>query len=302
MKEKKEVKNVDREPKVPTAKGNSTKKKVFGVIAVVIALGVGFVAIPYVNATVNETEIVYVAKEDIEHNDLITKDMLQEKEMVKKDIPNNTLDISQIENKYSTSKIFTGDIFMEGKVTSNIVEETIETHKDKNIVTITAPTVASGVGGDIKVGDLVSIYAYVEPQREYLNNVSSQPALTNQDISNIETEDELNEAIDEVKYDGSIVNESKTYVKLDEELKYVEIADINRAETNIETETLGSITTVSFYVTPQQAEKIIEIEYSNKVHLVFVARGEHRTEYLAREELKLWSLQLWVVVVVAKVQ
>jgi hypothetical protein len=77
---------------------------------------------------------------------------------------------------------------------------------------------------------------------------------------------------------------------LPDELKYVEVAGIYSGDqSDGETGVDAIPATVSFYVDADQAKELVEINSGATLHLVLVARGEARLNFIKKEDMQLWS-------------
>lgn len=125
--------------------------------------------------------------------------------------------------------------------------------QDKRLVTISLPSIAAGMSSHLQVGDLVSVVSFI-PAKEQQTQ------------------------------DGFISQPGK--VVLNPELKLLTVYGIENASTE-STETVKERKenssnmsddpvpkTITLIVTEAQALKLIEAEYTGKLHILFVKRGD----------------------------
>ncbi len=215
---------------------------VFFVIASVIA----FVALPKAYEDKAVTTNIIVAKNDIKKGTEITNDMLQTKEVGSYGLNENIIvDENLLVGQYSTVDILQEDFFVQEKLTKFVVNEKADEimRNNQRVITLTLPSVASGVASHLQSGDIVSIANFDEIA--YANNLTS--------------------------------------VVIDEKLKEIEVLTIENSNTeNIdyvksEVDTNSSKydpipSTVTLIVTEEQAKLLIEIEKTGNLHLLLVRR------------------------------
>ena len=163
-------------------------------------------------------------------------------------------DKKQLIGKYVRTEIYKGDLLLPEKISDYQADATLDSlmKADQRLVTVSLPSVASGLSSHLKKGDLVSVVSYIpETAQQSMEGYSTQP--------------------------GRVV--------LYPELQQLKVYDIENAHTeSIETvkeEKEGASPlnadpvpkTVTLIVTEAQAVKLIEAEYTGKIHLVFKKRG-----------------------------
>jgi len=163
-------------------------------------------------------------------------------------------DKKQLIGKFARTDLYKGDLLLPEKISEYRADATLDAlmKAGQRLVTVSLPSMASGLSSHLEKGDLVSVVSYIpETTQQSMDGYSTQP--------------------------GRVV--------LYPELQQLKVYDIENAKTeSIETvkeEQDGSNPlnadpvpkTVTLIVTDLQALKLIEAEYTGKIHLIFVKRG-----------------------------
>ena len=210
-------------------------KIIVGVMCIIIAAILAFFFLPSINKSKSNTEKIFVLKNGISEGTKIEESMLTQKEVGSYGLPKNIVkDKEKIVGKYAACSIFADDFILTSKLSKYAANKKL----DKVI-------------GDGK--KLVTVS---------LNSVASAVG------NHLKSGDIV-----------SIVGYVDDEVIVHDELKELEIYSIENenaekledVENNEEAEHLAS--TVTLIVNQIQAEKLIQTEYSGKVHAVFVRRG-----------------------------
>lgn len=279
-----------------------TKQAVLGIIAIVIAIAIGVIIYPMIMQSRVEEVNVVTAAVDVEKNTVITEEMLSVKSVPKAYAEEAISEKTSVIGKHAVAHMFAGDIFTAEKVTNTITEiENNDMEKATaagyRVVSVTLPDLASSVSGQIRSGDVVSIMnampMSVVSNEIKTETVSNVPTPTQENRYEEEQPEEKTEGtfmdgnidVQGFYYDAPAAVEEKGDIII-EELKYVEVCSISRSDGSdyeqfsITEDAAASIpATISFYVTEEQAEKLLEIEQTGKIHIVFVARGDERNSF-----------------------
>ena len=127
------------------------------------------------------------------------------------------------------------------------------------MVSITLPTLASGVSGHLLPGDVVTIMAL--PKNSVTQSLGVEPETGETDLS------------------GAIIYP---------ELQYIEVCMVTASDgsdASVEARPDEGVknnlpVTVSFYVTQEQALLLAELENESIIHLAFVARSQNILQYI----------------------
>lgn len=211
-------------------------KIIIGIICIVIAAILAFFFLPAITKNKNKTEKIYVFKNAVDEGTKIEEAMLVEKEVGSFGLPKSVVkEKEKIIGKYTTCNILPDDFILSSKLSDFATNQKLDEvmSQGKMLITVSLNTVASAVGNHLRAGDIVSILGYSDDTMVYY-----------------------------------------------EELKELEIYSVengnaqsieNIEEDSEETDHLAS--TVTLIVDRVQAEKLVQVEYSGKVHAVFVKRG-----------------------------
>ena len=210
-------------------------KIVVGVICIVIAAVMAFIFLPSISKSKSNTIKIYSVKNIIHEGSKIEESMITEKEVGSYGLPESVVkDKDKIVGKYASCDITPDDLILSSKLSDYAANQKLDKVMSQGKMLVTV--------------SLDSVAAAVG--------------------NHLKTGDII-----------SIVGYSNDSVVVYEELKELEVYSIENenaekledVENNEEAEHLAS--TVTLVVTQVQAEKLIQAEYSGKVHAVFVKRG-----------------------------
>jgi len=263
------------------------KRTILAVVCILLAVAIGFVLIPKYNEMQYEKISAVIAVQDIPKGTQISASMVQSVEVFAESVPSDTAQkADDVIGKYACRYIDKSDYITALKLSADqLAEQGIHVAGNKMIVSVTIPSTAAGLSGALKSGDLVSVYAVPKE-------------LTAGASSSILTTAMQPEPSTEASASSSATQAPNIYVKepsvpdnavLPEGLRYVEVAGIYSGNQNGDEEGIEIPATVSFYVNADQAKELVEINSGATLHLVLVARGEARLQYLGKEDLQLWS-------------
>ena len=210
-------------------------KIVVGVICIVIAAILAFFFLPSISKSKSNTETIFVVKNAVAEGTKIEESMLVEKEVGGYGLPQSIIkDKDKIVGKYASCNITPDDLILTSKLSDFAANQKLDKVMSQGNMLVTV--------------SLDSVASAVG------NHLKSGDII-------------------------SIVGYANDAVVAYEELKALEVYSIENenaekledVENNEEAEHLAS--TVTLIVNQVQAEKLIQAEYSGKVHAVFVKRG-----------------------------
>ena len=210
-------------------------KIVVGVVCIVIAAILAFFFLPSISKSKSNTETIFVVKNAVAEGTKIEESMLVEKEVGSYGLPQSIIkDKDKIVGKYASCNITPDDFILSSKLSDYAANQKLDKVMSQGNMLVTV--------------SLDSVASAVG------NHLKSGDII-------------------------SIVGYANDAVVVYEELKALEVYSIENenaekledVENNEEAEHLAS--TVTLIVNQVQAEKLIQAEYSGKVHAVFVKRG-----------------------------
>ena len=210
-------------------------KIVVGVICIVIAAILAFFFLPSISKSKSNTEKIYAVKNAVAEGTKIEESMLVEKEVGSYGLPQSIIkDKDKIVGKYASCDIAPDDLILSSKLSDYAANQKLDKVMSQGNMLVTV--------------SLDSVASAVG------NHLKSGDII-------------------------SIVGYANDAVVVYEELKALEVYSIENenaekledVENNEEAEHLAS--TVTLIANQVQAEKLIQAEYSGKVHAVFVKRG-----------------------------
>ena len=210
-------------------------KIVVGVICIVIAAILAFLFLPSISKSKSNTEKIYVVKNAVHEGTKIEESMLTEKEVGSYGLPQSIIkDKDKIVGKYASCDITPDDFILSSKLSEFAANQKLDKVMSEGNMLVT-----------VSLDSVVSAVG---------NHLKSGDII-------------------------AIVGYANDAVVVYEELKQLEVYSIENenaekledVENNEEAEHLAS--TVTLIANQVQAEKLIQAEYSGKVHAVFVKRG-----------------------------
>lgn len=240
-------------------------KFVIGALCIVLALVFSFVALPTLTGSgENETVSALRMKQAVAAGTQITADVLETVNVPESLVENALNDAASAVGQYAAADLYAGDYLTAEKLTITLSEQNLFSAgeaKGKTVISITLPSLASGVSGRLIPGDIVSVIAI--PQGTVNQTLGVEP-----------------EETDETTVSGAYI---------DPVLKYIEVCMVTTsdgADASVEAqpdeETTNALpVTVSFYATEEQALKLAELEQTGTIHLAFIARGNTASQYIS---------------------
>lgn len=240
-------------------------KFVLGTLCIVLAFIFAFVALPALTGSEqSQTVSVLRMTQAVSEGTQITTDMLETVSVPENLVENGIRYTAPVVGQYAAADLYAGDYLTSEKLTKTLAEQNLFSAgeaKGKMVVSITLPSLASGVSGRLLPGDIVTVIAI--PQGTVNQTLGVEP-----------------ESSEETTV-------SSAYI--DPMLEYVEVCMVTTcdgADANVEAQTDEDNkntlpVTVSFYATEEQALKLAELEQTGTIHIAFVARGDIASKYVS---------------------
>lgn len=239
-------------------------KFVIGTLCLVLALVFAFVALPALTGSgKSETVSVLRITQTVSEGTQLTADMVEAVSVSDSFITDGIYDTASAVGKYAAAKLYAGDYLTTEKLTATLAEQNLfsaGTNKGKMVISVTLPSLASGVSGRLLPGDIVSVIAI--PQGTVNQTLGVEP--------------------------GEATETAVSSAYIDPALARIEVcmattstgADAS-VEAQPDEDTKNTLpVTISFYATEEQALKLAELEQAGAIHLAFVARGNAASEYV----------------------
>lgn len=235
-------------------------RAVIGVICIILSLVICFAVTPLFNKAISDkTEIVRVVKE-IRTGEEITSDMVRTVEVGAYNLPEDVVrSTDNVIGKFAVSDLASGDYILASKIADEPAAENAYLYNltgEKQAISVSVKSFASGLSGKLKSGDIVSVIA---------------PDYKKQGVTVIPPELKYVEVIAVTANSG---------------------ADANTDEQTADGEDRELPDTVTLLVTPEQSMILAELEADGDVHLSLVYRGEQKNaaEFITAQEAVLAEL------------
>ena len=227
------------------------KNRIFlSVLCLVLAAGVSFLLLPHFYGDKNATVTVLRAAEDIKAGTEISEHDLVSVEVGSYGLPEGVLnDKTQIVGKVVQTDIAKGDYFFSQKLGNFLADELLDriAKNNQRLVTITVPSNAAGLSSHLLAGDFVTVAIFMEKASD--GQDSSPQVIIYPELHGLE-------------------------VYSVENAKTQDTAEMREQQKSNQSGTSDPVPkTVTLIVTESQAEKLIQAEYTGKMHLIFEKRG-----------------------------
>lgn len=274
-------------------------KRIIGLMCVLLALAIVFLAAPAVTREQTKTAEVVTAVTNIEAGTAIDADMIKTVSIPASIVPSNATNETASIGKYANSTIWAGDIITAAKFTDmNIQEDTyaLATAKGKMVVSVTVKNLSVMAAARIKAGDIVTVMALLDGTYGNNTNGVNTGIATSATTPVPPAEEQPSETSEESTELAPVptptpikdVREIEPTVVIYPELQYMEIAAIvasegENAKVDMELnkdEKNAVPVTISFYATEEQARRLAELEMNGTIYIAFVARGEESYAFI----------------------
>lgn len=170
-------------------------RTVLGLGSIILALILSFGVTPFMNKAMKSQETIIRANGKIQKGEEITTDKIRKVKVGGYNLPEQVIkEQSQLIGKYATTDIYKEDYFLKSKVSDFIDHNSYL--KDGNMaISISIRSLAAGLSGKLKAGDIVSIISTSEdgmkptiiPELQYVEVLS----VTSKEGDDIEEKEEL---------------------------------------------------------------------------------------------------------------
>ena len=234
-------------------------RTVLGVICIALSLLICFAVTPLFNSGISQkTDIVRVVK-DIKAGDQITKDMLKTVEVGSYNLPKNVVkNVDAAIGKYAAADMVAGDYILNSKLTDVPAAGNAYLYNlngEKQAISVTVKSFASGLSGKLISGDIVSVIA---------------PDYKKRGTTVIPAELQYVEVIAVTANTGNDTNTGEQPKNDEKQLP----------------------STVTLLASPEQSKILAELEAEGKLHLSLVYRGskENAAKFIEAQDNVLTEL------------
>ena len=225
------------------------------VLCLVLAAGVSFLLLPRFYADKSATVTVLRAAEDIPIGTELTEQHLVNVEVGSYGLPEGVIsDKAQLIGKVTQTDIAKGDYLFSQKVGDYLANELLDriVKNNQRLVTISVPSVAAGLSSHLLAGDIVTVAVFMEGTAD--GQDSSPQVVVYPELHSLE-------------------------VYSVENAKTQDTAEMREQQKDSQSGSSDPVAkAVTLIVTEAQTEKLIQAEYTGKLHLIFEKRGVSRYE------------------------
>ncbi len=227
------------------------KNRIFlSVLCLVLAAGVSFLLLPRFYEDKGATVMVLRAAQDIPAGTELAEHHLASVEVGGYGLPEGVLnDKTQIVGKVARTAIAKGDYFFPQKLGSFLADELLDrlVKNNRRLVTVSVPSIAAGLSSHLKAGDVVTVAIFLEKASD--GRDTSPQVIIYPELKGLETY-------------GVENARTQDTAEMREQQKSSQSANSDPVPK-----------AVTLIVTEAQAEKLVQAEYTGKLHLIFEKRG-----------------------------
>lgn len=236
---------------------------VIGGLCVLAAAVLAFFVLPRLNEAKEATVMVVRAVRDIDAGDEIAEKDLELIEVGAYNLPKGIFNEKQpVIGNYAKVPMLTGDFIMDTKLSSvrfsTLMEKAV--NEKKHLLTITLSNTAAGVGGHLQAGDIVAVRYFV-PETKETETVYDEE---------LETDVVIETVIPACIVDDPLLSRITLYAVENASAETITTDDSEGAQALDR----AIPKTATLIVTEEQMQAILLAEYTSKIHLVFVSRGD----------------------------
>ncbi len=211
-------------------------KLVIGGICIVVAAILAFLVLPGMYKQKEKTIYICRLKSDISAGTRIDAEMLKTVEVGSYGLPESVVkNPDELVGKYAKVSMTADDYLFSSKFANYVSDERFDraVSEGKRLIAVSVPSNAASVANQLRAGDKVTVAYYAD------DNVRIDDALKGMEIYSVENEDAQN------------------------------LENVQNSEDNEDT-IAASVTLIA---TEEQASKLINAEYSGKLHIILESRG-----------------------------
>jgi pilus assembly protein CpaB len=231
------------------------KNRIFlSILCIIIAGVISFLLLPRFYKDKGATTSVLRVVEDISKGTVIEKKHISEVEVGKFGLPDNIInDTTKIIGKIAKTGIARGDYIFPQKITDFVTDEKMDRIVKENmrLVAVSVSSIAAGLSSHLKSGDFVTAAVFLNRQEDFNHEQStSARVMLYPELKNIEVysvENSRTQSTAQVREQQQAENKPSTSDPVPK--------------------------TVTLIVTEAQAVKLIEAEYTGKLHMILERRG-----------------------------
>ena len=227
------------------------KNRIFlSALCIIVAAAVSFVLLPRFYENKDATVMVLRASEDITAGTKIEDRQLVQVEVGKFGLPEDVInDKALIIGKVAKANIAKGDYLFPQKLGDFVADEKLDriAENDQRLVTISVASAAAGLSSHLQSGDTVTVTVFLERVsggQDTSPQVILYPELHGLEVYSVEN------------------------------ARTQDTAEVREQQSESQSSTGDPVPkAVTLIVTEAQAEKLIQAEYTGKMHLIFEKRG-----------------------------
>jgi len=219
-------------------------------LCIIVAAAISFGLLPKFYANKDATIMVLRASENIPAGTKIENKQLAEVEVGKFGLPEGVInDKSLIVGKIAQTNISKGDYFFPEKLGDFAANEILDriVKNNQRLVTVSVPSIAAGLSSHLQSGDMVTVAVFMEKAsngQDASPQVIIYPELKGLEVYSVEN------------------------------ARTQDTAEVRKQQSSSQSSTGDPIPkAITLIVTETQAERLIESEYTGKLHLIFEKRG-----------------------------
>lgn len=133
-------------------------RTVLGLASIILALILSFGVTPFLNKQMKSQETIVRATETIKKGEVIEQDKITKVKVGGYNLPQDIIKEQKgLIGKYATADIYKDDYFLKSKVSDKDESDRYSLEVENMALSITIKSLASGISGNLKDGDIISI-------------------------------------------------------------------------------------------------------------------------------------------------
>ena len=231
------------------------KNRIFlSILCILIAGVISFMLLPKLYKDKAETVTVLRVAADISKGEKIENRHIAEVEVGKYGLPDNIInDKSLVIGKIAKTSMVKGDYIFPQKIADFASDEKMNriVKENKRLVTVSVPSIAAGLSSHLKSGDIVTVAVFLNQKESSYGEQSASPkVMIYPELKSLEVysvENSRTQSIEQARKQQQADNKPSSNDPIPK--------------------------TVTLVVTEAQAVKLIEAEYTGKLHMILEKRG-----------------------------
>lgn len=226
----------------------------FGILSIVLAAVIAFVAIPTISLQTNGKEKIIRISRPVAQGDMIAKDHVELVDVGSYNLPSNIArKMEDVVGRYATADLAAGDYVLSSKVSLTPISSDVQLNNipsGKMAISLSVKSLASGLSDKLQPNDIIRIYHFLDVTKDV-------PELQFVKVLAVTSDDGVN----------------------------VDNSDVSKDQKEDDEKEKRQAATITVLASPEQAKIITGIENDGTIHVALIARNNDKLaqELLAKQ-------------------